>query len=97
MVETQPDEFVRVRLPREGEIFGVVTAMMGGSRMRVDCADGKERLCRVPGRIRSRVWINPGDIVLIVPWPVEGDKKADIAWRYTKLQANWLRRKGYIK
>lgn len=97
MVETQPEEFVRVRLPREGEIFGIVTAMMGGSRMRVDCADGKERLCRVPGRIRSRVWINTGDIVLIVPWPVEGDKKADIAWRYTKLQASWLRRKGYIK
>ncbi|QLJ52919.1 MAG: translation initiation factor eIF-1A [Candidatus Fermentimicrarchaeum limneticum] len=95
MVEEEP--FARVRLPRKGEILGVVIGMMGGSRMLVDCLDGKERMCRVPGKIKRFIWVKDGDAVLIKPWAIEADKKGDIAWRYTRLQADWLRREGYLK
>jgi translation initiation factor 1A len=65
--------------------------------MLVDCADGKERLCRIPGKIKRRVWVKNEDVVLIKPWDVEPDKKGDLVWRYTKLQAEWLRKNGYFK
>lgn len=88
---------VRVRLPKEGEILGVVTGMMGGGRLGVACKDGKDRLCRIPGKIRRHVWVRDGDIVVIVPWVIDGEKRGDIIWRYNRLQADWLRANGYIK
>lgn len=98
MADEQPQQF-RVRLPREseGEVLGVVTAMLGGSRMMVQCKDDKERVCRIPGRMKNTIWVKEGDVVLVKPWSIEGDKKGDIIWRYNPLQAKWLREKGYIK
>ena len=93
----QPGEEFRLRMPRPGEIMGVVMEMKGGSRMMVQCEDGKERMARIPGKIRRQVWIRAGDYVLVLPWSVEGDEKADIAYRYTSLQAEQLRRKGILK
>ncbi|NYZ76204.1 translation initiation factor eIF-1A [Candidatus Micrarchaeota archaeon] len=95
-----PDEaepFARVRLPRKGEVLGVVISMMGASRMLVDCIDGKERMVRIPGRIKRTIWVKSGDVVLAKPWEIEADKKADLVWRYTRLQADWLRREGHLK
>lgn len=90
-------EAPRLRLPRQGEIFGVVKELLGGSRLRVECADGKERLCRIPGRIRMKIWMRPDDIVLVKPWSVESDEKGDIVYRYTRPQVEALRRNGYLK
>ena len=87
----------RMRLPRKGEVLGMVIGMMGASRMLVDCVDGKERLCRIPGKIKRRIWVKDGDVVLIKPWEIESDKKCDLVWRYTRLQADGLRREGYMK
>ncbi|MBI5229196.1 translation initiation factor eIF-1A [Candidatus Micrarchaeota archaeon] len=87
----------RLRSPRPGEIFGIVREMKGGARMIVECMDGKDRLCRIPGKIKSRVWVKEGDLVLIVPWTVESDEKADIVYRYTALQAQQLRNQGILK
>ena len=87
----------RVRTPRPGEILGVVTNRSGGSRFMVICNDKKERMCRIPGKIKHQIWVREGDYVIIQPWQIEGDKKADIIWRYTKIQADWLRRNGFLK
>jgi len=84
-------------MPQRGEILGVVTELHGGSRMMVHCEDGKDRLARIPGRIRNKVWIKEGDYVLVVPWSVESDAKADIAYRYTTAQLDTLKRRGIIK
>ena len=83
-------------MPKGNEIMGLVTGMMGGSRMKVACKDGKERLCRIPGRLKNKVWVRDGDVVIIVPWEIQGDKRGDIIWRYNPIQARWLKRKGYI-
>lgn len=90
-----PTEF-RVRLPREGEIFGLVEQLHGSRRMKVKCADGKMRMCRVPGRLK-RIWVRTEDYVLIKPWEIEADKKADIVWRYRGAEVDWLRNKGYLE
>ena len=87
---------MRLRMPRQGEILGIVMELHGGSRMMVHCADGKGRMARIPGRIRNRIWVKANDYVLIVPWSVESDAKADIAYRYTAAQAEALKHKGVI-
>lgn len=91
------EEIVRLRVPRNSEVLGIVKEMLGASRFKVECQDGKERICRVPGKIKRKVWVIVSDIVLIQPWNVQPEDRGDIVWRYTRTQANWLRRKGYIK
>lgn len=94
-----PDGFpiVRMRLPKGKEVLGLVVGLVGGSRMIVACKDGKERNCRVPGRFKKELWVKDGDVVIVLPWEIEGDKRGDIIWRYTPLQARTLREKGYIR
>lgn len=91
------EEIARTRIPRKGEIFAVVMEMLGAGKMRCRCEDGFTRICRVPGRIKKRVWIRRGDLILVEPWKVQSNEKADIIWKYTPTQASWLKRKGYAK
>ena len=64
-----PEEFLgRVKLPRDKETFGVLDQRLGGSRMRVRCLDGKTRICRVPGRLKRKLWVREGDVLLFEPW-----------------------------
>jgi translation initiation factor 1A len=81
----------------DGEMFAQVLEQKGGSRMTVQCEDGKERLCRIPGRIRQRLWVKDGDYLIIKPWSVEGDAKCDLEYRYTGVQVDALRRRGLLK
>ncbi|MCD1295873.1 translation initiation factor eIF-1A [Methanocella sp. CWC-04] len=94
----QDGEIVRVRTPnkKEREVLGTVTNMLGASRVTVRCLDGTTRMCRIQGKMKKRTWIREGDIVIIVPWEFQ-DEKADVVWRYTGPQANWLEKKGYLK
>jgi translation initiation factor 1A len=90
-------EIARMRLPRKGEVLGVIDTMLGGDRVRTKCVDGNVRICRIPGRLRKRVWMRPGDLILVEPWVVQSDVRADVIYRYTPTQANWLKRKGYVE
>jgi translation initiation factor 1A len=88
---------IRLRLPRNTEVLGLVMGLVGGSRMIVSCKDGKERNARIPGRLKNQIWVREGDIVIVEPWSIEGDKRGDIIWRYTPMQSKALREKGYIR
>jgi translation initiation factor 1A len=83
-------------MPEEGEVFAVVTDMLGANRIRVRCADGAERTARIPGRMQKRIWIRQDDVVLVDPWDWQ-DEKADVVWRYEKQEADQLRREGHIE
>lgn len=87
----------RVRTPRPGQVLGEVEQLLGDRRMSVRCTDGHTRLCRIPGKIRRRIWIKEGNIVLVEPWKVQSNERGDILWRYTIQQADWLERKGFLK
>ena len=89
-------ENFRVRLPRDKELFAHVETLHGGKRMTVSCSDGKERMARVPGKIK-RIWVRLDDYVLVEPWELEGDKKCDIVWRYRDTETQWLKDHGYLK
>lgn len=88
---------MRVKLPRDGAMLGIVTGIMGGGRMTVMCNDGKERMGRIPGKLKRRIWVREGDAVSIRPWEIQGDKKGDVVWRYHPNEKRWLQDKGYLK
>lgn len=82
--------------PSAGDILGVVVKLLGFDRILVKCQDGHERLCRIRGKMKRRVWIRDGDVVLVSPWDFQSDKRGDVVWRYTHAQAEALRRKGLL-
>lgn len=90
------EEIARTRLPKEGEILAIVTETLGADRLRGECDDGFTRILRIPGKMRKRIWVRLGDLI-IEPWKVQSNERADVVWRYTKTQAGWLQRKGYLK
>lgn len=83
-------------LPSSNDVLGVAIRLLGFDRVLVRCQDGHERLCRIRGKMKRRVWIREGDVVLVSPWDFQSEKRGDLIWRYTKAQAEELRRKGYI-
>jgi translation initiation factor 1A len=90
-------ELHRLVLPTENQVLGVVTQMLGFDRVRAKCTDGYERLCRIRGKMKRRVWIRVGDVVLVDPWDFQAEERGDIVWRYTHGQAESLKKKGHLK
>lgn len=83
-------------LPSEGQMLGIVKRMLGADRVLVLCTDGKQRVCRIKGKLRRRVWVRVGDTVLVELWGFQTESRGDIVGRYTAAQAEWLRKQGYI-
>jgi translation initiation factor 1A len=94
--ETESSERIRVKLPRGKEVIGIIEQRLGGNKMRVSCLDGKSRICRVPGRLKRRLWLRPNDIVIIEPWDLD-DTKGDVLFKYRPTQIAWLRKNGYLE
>lgn len=91
------EEELRVRVPRKNEILGRVESMLGANKLRIFCQDNKIRICRIPGKMRKRVWMRENDVVLVEPWTIQGDKNGDVIWKYSPTEASWLKRKGILK
>ena len=94
-MEQEQPEF-RIKVPRENQVLGLIEQRLGGSRMRVKCLDGKIRICRIPGRLKRKLWIREGDLLLIEPWEFDKEK-GDVIFKYQPNQVDWLKRKGYLK
>jgi len=91
-----PEGPIRVKLPREDEVLGVIESRVGAGRMQVKCLDGVTRNCRVPGRLKRKLWLREGDIIIVKPWELDSTK-GDILFKYNPAQISWLRKKGYLK
>lgn len=85
-----------IKLPDDGQVYGVVEEEHGGCRMTVKCSDGETRLCKIPGSLQRDMWVEEGDLVIVEPRKLQGDKKGDIVHRYTENQAKWLKENGYF-
>ncbi len=91
------EEIRRTPIPRGNQILGLCEQRVGGSRMKVRCMDGKNRICRIPGRLKRKLWVRENDILLIEPWELGGDKKGDVVFKYRPHQADVLKKKGMLK
>jgi len=83
-------------LPGGSDVLGVAVKLLGYDRVLVKCQDGHERVCRIRGKMKRRVWIRIRDVVLVSPWDFQSDTRGDLIWRYTKAQAEILRQRGLL-
>ena len=90
------EEIKDMVLPVANDVLGIAVKMLGFDRFRVRCQDGHERLCRIRGKMKRRVWIREGDVVLVSPWDFQSEKRGDIIWRYKRNQTEWLKENGYL-
>ena len=82
--------------PSENDVIGVVLKLLGFDRVMVKCQDGFTRICRIRGKMKRRVWIREGDVVLVSPWDFQSEERGEIFHRYTANQIDDLRRKGVL-
>ncbi|HZY91795.1 MAG TPA: translation initiation factor eIF-1A [Thermoplasmata archaeon] len=91
------EEVGRLPLPRRnrGEIFGIASQLLGAARIRVMCEDSLSRMGRITGKMKKKMWIREGDLLIIRPWGFQ-EGKADILFRYSRTQATYLSRRNLL-
>lgn len=94
--EEEEDE-IPLPSPEEGTMLGVIQQFLGYDRANVLCEDGKIRLCRIPGKLKKRMWMRVGDVVLVAPWDFQYDKRGNIIYRYGGSELQRLERESYLK
>ncbi len=95
--EIEQMEIRRTVMPKDKEVFGILEQRLGGSRNKVRCLDGKTRICRIPGRLKRRLWVREGDLLLVEPWELSGNDKGDIVHKYKPSQVAHLKKLGVLK
>ncbi|KAM7440155.1 Eukaryotic translation initiation factor1A [Porites harrisoni] len=79
----------------DGQEYGQVLKMLGNGRLEAMCFDGIKRLCHIRGKLRKKVWINQGDIILLGLRDYQ-DGKADVILRYNPDEARNLKAYGEL-
>ena len=80
----------------DGQDYGQVIRMLGGGHLEALCfGDGKTRVCHIRGKMRKKIWVNKGDVVLLGLRHFE-DSKADIILKYSNEEARELQRQCEI-
>ena len=82
----------RLTIPTE---YAQVTKMLGNGRLEAQCFDGERRLAHIRGKLRKKVWINQGDIILLSLREFQ-DAKADVILKYTADEARNLKAYGEL-
>ncbi|MCD6465643.1 translation initiation factor eIF-1A [Candidatus Bathyarchaeota archaeon] len=90
------EEMNELVLPAGTDVLGIAVKLLGYDRVLVKCQDGHERICRIRGKLKRRFWIRVGDVVLVSPWDFQFETRVDIIWRYTRGQAENLRKMGLL-
>jgi translation initiation factor 1A len=87
----------RLPLPRRprGEVFGIANQLLGAARIRVMCEDNVPRMGRITGKMKKKMWIREGDLLIVRPWGFQ-EGKADILFRYSRTQAQYLARRNLL-
>lgn len=91
------EEVGRLPLPRRnrGEIFGIANQLLGAARIRVMCEDSVSRMGRITGKMKKKMWIREGDLLILRPWGFQ-EGKADILFRYSRTQSTYLSRRNLL-
>uniref|UniRef100_A0A7E4URC9 Eukaryotic translation initiation factor 4C n=1 Tax=Panagrellus redivivus TaxID=6233 RepID=A0A7E4URC9_PANRE len=77
------------------QAYAQVQKMLGNGRLLAFCFDGQTRMCHIRGKLRKKVWINTGDIVLVGLRQYQKDK-ADVILKYTPEEARLLKNDGSL-
>ncbi|OMH83033.1 Eukaryotic translation initiation factor 1A [Zancudomyces culisetae] len=79
----------------EGQEYAQVVKMLGSGRLEAVGFDGTKRLAQIRGKMRKKVWINQGDIILLSLRDFQDDR-ADVILKYTADEARSLKQYGEL-
>ncbi|VDO37838.1 unnamed protein product [Haemonchus placei] len=75
--------------------YGRVLKIFGNRYVLVSCSDNKQRVCRIRGRLRKKVQVRGGSIVLVELRDYQ-DYKGDIIYKYTYTEAQLLKKRKKV-
>jgi translation initiation factor 1A len=75
--------------------YAKVLRMLGNGRLEAYCFDGKTRQCHIRGKMRKKVWVSAGDIVLVSLRDYQDDK-GDVILKYAPDEARQLKALGQL-
>jgi translation initiation factor 1A len=85
-----------LQLKTEGTDYAQIIKMLGGGRVDAKCfSDGVVRQCTICGRMRKKIWISVGDIVLVSLRDFQ-DHKGDVVHKYAPDESRQLKTMGEI-
>lgn len=82
-------------IPFLPEEYAQVVKMLGNGRLEALSYDGTRRLALIRGKMRKKVWISQGDIILLSLRDFQ-DNKADVIMKYTPDEARALKSQGEL-
>eukprot|EP00474_Spongospora_subterranea_P008759 CRZ09217.1 hypothetical protein [Spongospora subterranea] len=93
--KNESEEKRELTVKMDGQEYAQVQKMLGNGRLEATCFDGKTRLCHIRGKMRKRVWVNQGDIILIGLREFQ-DGKGDCILKYSSDEARALKAMGEL-
>jgi translation initiation factor 1A len=89
------DQRRELTFKEDGQEYAQVVKMLGNGRLEALCFDGSKRLANIRGKMRKKVWINQGDIILLSLRDFQDDK-GDVILKYTVDEARALKSYGEL-
>ena len=90
-----PQEDRELQYKGESEEYAQVIKILGDGRFECNCADGVKRIAHVRGKMRKRIWIANGDIILVSLRDFEPEK-CDVVEKYKEKEVAKLKKAGEI-
>ncbi|CCE82890.1 Piso0_002646 [Millerozyma farinosa CBS 7064] len=79
----------------EGQEYAQITKMLGNGRLEVSCFDGIKRMGHIRGKLRKKVWMGQGDIILVSLRDFQDDQ-CDVVHKYNSDEARTLKNVGEL-
>lgn len=93
--KNQVREARELLLKEDQQEYAVAEKMLGDGRIKMQCMDGGNRIGIIRGKMRKKVWINPGDLILIGLREFQ-NSKADVIHKYSPEEARKLKKMGEV-
>ena len=59
------------------------------------CEDNVSRMGRITGKMKKKMWIREGDLLILRPWGFQ-EGKTDILFRYSRTESQYLSRRNLL-
>lgn len=79
----------------EGQEYAQISKMLGNGRVEATCFDGIKRMAHIRGKMRKRVWMGQGDIILVSLRDFQDDQ-CDVVHKYNLDEARALKSQGEL-
>lgn len=76
-------------LADEDQEYAQITKMLGNGRVQATCFDGSIRIAHIRGKLRKKVWMAQGDIILVALRDFQ-DGAADVVHKFNADEARQL-------